>query len=40
VGFERERALAHLGAVAPGAVVVEVSARSGAGLDDLLGLLC
>ena len=40
VGFERERALAHLGAVAPGAALVEVSARSGAGLDDLLDLLC
>jgi len=39
VGFERERALAHLGAVAPGAAVVEVSSRSGAGLDDLLALL-
>ena len=39
VGFERELALAHLGAVAPGAVVLEVSARSGAGLDELLDLL-
>ena len=40
VGFERELALAHLGATAPRAAVVEVSARRGAGLDDLLGLLC
>ena len=39
VGFERERALSHLRAVAPGAAVVEVSSRSGAGRDEVLGLL-
>lgn len=36
VGFEREQALANIAAVAPRAVVHEVSARSGSGLADLL----
>ena len=36
VGFDRAQALAHLEAVAPGAAVREVSARSGAGLEALL----
>lgn len=39
VGFERERALANIAAVAPRAVVQEVSARSGVGLEGLLGRL-
>ena len=39
VDFARERALANIQAVAPAARVVEVSARSGAGLEALLQLL-
>lgn len=39
VGFERERALANIGAVAPRARTVELSARSGAGLVELMALL-
>jgi hydrogenase nickel incorporation protein HypB len=39
VGFERERALANIGAVAPRARIVELSARSGAGLVELMALL-
>lgn len=39
VGFARDQALANIRAVAPAARVVEVSARSGAGLEALLQLL-
>ena len=39
VGFERERALANIGAVAPRAKIVELSARTGAGLAELMALL-
>jgi hydrogenase nickel incorporation protein HypB len=39
VDFARERVLANIQAVAPGARVVEVSARSGAGLEAVLQLL-
>ena len=36
VGFDRPQALANIAAVAPRAAVLEVSARSGAGVADLL----
>jgi hydrogenase nickel incorporation protein HypB len=39
VGFERAAALASVQAVRPGMPVIEVSARTGAGLDALLALL-
>jgi len=39
VGFDRPQALANIAAVAPRAVVQEVSARSGAGLEALLANL-
>ena len=39
VGFDRARALAAIEDVRPGMPVLEVSARSGAGLGDWLGLL-
>jgi len=39
VAFDRRRALANIAAVAPRAVVQEVSARSGVGLGGLLGRL-
>lgn len=39
VGFERSQALRHIAQVAPRARVVEVSARSGAGMDELLAVL-
>lgn len=39
VGFDRAQALSNIEAVAPGAMVREVSARSGAGLEALQELL-
>jgi len=36
VGFDRAAALANLAAVAPQARIIELSARSGEGLDALL----
>ncbi len=39
VGFERERALANIHAVAPRAAVLEVSARTGEGLEALAAQL-
>jgi hydrogenase nickel incorporation protein HypB len=39
VDFAREQALANIQAVAPAARVLEVSARSGAGIEGLLQLL-
>jgi hydrogenase nickel incorporation protein HypB len=39
VAFRREEALANLAAIAPAARLFEVSARSGAGLVELIGWL-
>jgi hydrogenase nickel incorporation protein HypB len=38
-GFDRETALANVRRVAPQARILELSARSGAGLDEWYGLL-